>query len=109
MPKGNYRDGRQCVYIPDHISFLPLEEALKHPDVEFGFLYGNGQGANFRNTLFVRYFAKFSYPLKETDEVPDLRTKANGENTDRENLFFTDSLPQDYVDEWVDTLEEAGQ
>jgi glutamate dehydrogenase/leucine dehydrogenase len=73
MPKGSYRDGRQCVYIPDHISFLPLEEALKHPDVEFGFLYGNGQGANFRNTLFVRYFAKFSYPQKDVP-APDVNT-----------------------------------
>jgi len=113
MPKGSYRDGRQCVYIPNHVSdelqFATFSDILRHPDVEFGFLYGNGRGTNFRNHLSVRYFAKFSFPLKETDEVPDLRTKANGENTDRANLFFIDSLPQDYVDEWVDTLEEAGQ
>lgn len=97
------------MYVPGHIRNLFFEEILKHPDAQFGFLYGNGHGANFRNTLFVRYFAKFSYPLKETDEVPDLRTKANSENTDREKLFFIDSLPQDYVDEWVDTLKEAGR
>lgn len=97
------------MYVPGHIRNLFFEEILKHPDAQFGFLYGNGRGANFRKTLFVRYFAKFSYPLKETDEVPDLRTKANSENTDKENLFFLDSLPQDYVDEWVDTLEEAGR
>lgn len=107
--KGSYRDGRQCAYIPNHVTTIIFEEALEHPDTEFGFLYGNGRGVNFANSLSVRYFAKFSYPLKETDEVPDLRTKANGEKTSRENLFFIDSLPQDYVDEWVDTLEESGQ
>jgi len=104
-----YRDGRQCVYIPNHVARNSFTETLKHPDAEFGFLYGNGRGANFANNLSVRYFAKFSYPLKETDELPDLRTKANGEKTDKANLFFIDSLPQDYIDEWVDTLEEAGQ
>lgn len=109
MPKGSYLDGRQCVYIPDHISFLPFEEVLKHPDAEFGFLYGNSNSIPFQSALFVRYFAKFSFPLKETDEMPDLRTKANGEKTNISNLFFIDSLPQDYVDEWVDVLEESGQ
>lgn len=104
-----YRDGRQCVYCPEHIRNLFFEEILKHPDAEFGFLYGNVRDFPSRNTLFVRYFAKFSYPLKETDELPDLRTKANGEKTDKANLFFIDSLPQDYIDEWVDTLEESGQ
>jgi hypothetical protein len=108
MPKGSYRDGRQCAYIPNHVTTTIFEEALKHPDVEFGFLYGNGQGANFRNSLSVRYFAKFSFPIRETDELPDLRTKANGERTDISNLFFIDSLPQDYVDEWVDTLDRGG-
>lgn len=104
-----YRDGRQCVYVPEHIRNLFFEEILKHPDAEFGFLYGNTKSIQFQSSLSVRYFAKFSYPIKETDEVPDLRTKANGERTNISNLFFLDSLPQDYVDEWVDVLEESGQ
>lgn len=107
--KGSYRDGRQVVYIPDHIGHLPLDEILKHPEAEFGFLFGNLLVANFSDSLFVRYFAKFSFPIKETDELPDLRTKANSEKTDKANLFFVDSVPQDYVDEWIDTLEESGQ
>lgn len=106
----DYRDGRQCVYYPEHLRNLFFKEILEHPDAEFGFLYGNSSRTSAtQNSVFVRYFAKFSYPLKETDELPDLRTKANGERTGTSSLFFVDSLPQDYVDEWVDTLEESGQ
>lgn len=107
--KNRYLDGRQVVYVPDHIGHLPLEEILKHPQTEFGFLYGNPSDGNWNDYLSVRYFAKFSFPIKETDELPDLRTKANGEKTVSTNLFYVNSVPQDYVDEWVDTLGESGQ
>lgn len=98
-----WKDGKQVIYVPDHAFEYGVGNFL-HPDCEIGFMYGNFGRGIYAKAVFVRYFEKFSWPITEQQELPDLRTKANGELTELTNLFYVDTLPQDYIDEWVDTL-----
>ncbi len=86
----------QIVCIPQHV----LEEtsgvfqALKHPDVEFGFVFKDVGDRG----VFCRYWSKYS--------PGELRTKSNSELTPRENVFLYISRADDVITQTWNTYIE---
>jgi hypothetical protein len=72
----------QVAYIPNH-----AEGNLAHPDVQYGFI---ASARRPDGSYIVRYWSK-GHPN-------ELRTKANGEVTDEENLVAHASHTKDMVD-----------
>ncbi len=87
--------GTQIAYIPLHAAgdLEGVEDILKHPDVEFGFVTSEGQGGAIH---FCRYWRK--------GYLGELRTCANSEATPTEMLMEYDSVPQEIVDRLVDAI-----
>ena len=91
----------QIAYIPSHVfeEVQTLSKALKHPDVEFGFVVRDKgtQG------VFCRYWLKYSRG--------ELRTKANSELTPREMIVSHISRSPTQVDgawdQWVEPSKET--
>ena len=76
-----FERGTQIAYIPNHANGTVL-----HDDVEFGFVTSSNAG-----TVFCRYWSKY-YP-------GELRTKANSEGCNPENLILYDSVSPRKVEE----------
>lgn len=84
-----FRPKQQIAYVPHH-----ADGDLEHPDVEFGFVTSTRTNDQGRVTVFCRYWSKHS-PGK-------LRTSANSEGADIENIVAHESVSNDRVDWAID-------
>lgn len=87
----------QIVYIPQHVleETSGIRQALKHPDIEFGFVFSDVGSRG----VFCRYWSKYS--------PGELRTKANSELTPRENIFLYISRAEDVITQAWNTYIES--
>ena len=83
--------GTQILSVPMH-----AEGDQAHPDVEIGFVTSDARD----DAVFCRYWSKYS--------PGDLRTKANSELTPRECLVIADTVPQKWVDRWIEEIKHLG-
>ena len=79
--------GDQIAYIPDHAK----EEGLSHPDVEYGFVNSISPVNN--ECIFCRYWL--------IDKAGVLRTTANSEGTNLQDLVLFMKVPQQVVVETI--------
>lgn len=82
-----FRPKQQIAYVPHHAN-----GDLEHPDVEFGFVTSTRTTSDGRETVFCRYWSKH--------DQGRLRTSANSEGADIENIVAHDSVPDARV-EWA--------
>jgi len=100
MPKPRiFAKGDQVAYIPNHLrlpsGLWPEITSPPHPDIEFGFVtVGPISG---RATVFCRFWFR-------EGRGEGLRTKANSEGCDQDNLVHFESRPQWEFDETLRSL-----
>jgi len=84
--------GTQVAHIPHHAA-----GEIRHKDVEFGFVTGVRQHTD-GTTVFCRFWSK--------SDPRELRTKANSESCDIDNLIRFTSALQKTVDKQLERIEE---
>jgi hypothetical protein len=87
--------GSQIAYIPNHAKDTEGKAILTHPDIEYGFI----NSFNSEGKPFCRYWNK---------NIPtELRTKANSELTDLQNILICVSVPQSQVDAAIADIDKG--
>lgn len=90
-----YDRGDQIVYVPSHVrSKGSLSDWLNHSDVEFGFVWED-EG----DTVLCRFFR---------GQSEDLRTRANSERADREDIFWHMHKEINTIQYWIKAIERSG-
>ena len=86
--------GTQIAYVPDHVKNA-WKETGYHPAVEFGFV---NTICSDNKAAFCRYWVQGNPGV--------LRTIANSERTDLNDIFLHDSVSQEVVDETIAKIDE---